>query len=617
MCEPTGTALAVSARDISFDKPCLAAPAGEAFTIEFTNNDPGIPHDVAIYTDESATEALFVGEIFQGVETRTYEVPALDAGTYFFRCDVPDPDDRDLRGDVRSVPRESERGPSSALGTPCERPARRLARPALALASGAALALAFPPFGLGLLALVAPAGLLLAIGGSRPLARMALGALFGLAFFGVILAWVVRAGLHAWIALTVTEAAFTALFALAAGRALDRGPIVGSLGSSALWVLVMEALRSRFPLGGFPWGSLGDPLVGSPLAALAPVAGGIGVAWLAAYVSALVAAAVDGWVRPAAWGLVPVVALVALSLPFAPRPSNGPTLDVAIVQGNVPLPPEPASRERTALVLGQHVALTRTIPAGSVDLVVWPEGVVDLDGPRPSVGEPAPPTLAELAGTLDAWFLAGVVSDAGPGRFRNSVLSVRPSGSVAGVYDKQHPVPFGEYVPWRPYLGFISALRAVPKDMVPGADPRSIPVPGGRVGTPISYEVMFPWIVAGLAARGAEAIVVPTNTSSFGPDAATAEQQLLSTRMRARELGLWVVQSAPSGISAVVDPSGQVVVRTELYEATILRGLIRLAPASTPFARWGEGPPVLLAFVTLLLVAGLPQGRRIRRRSRA
>lgn len=87
-CEPAFASIEVSAEDISFDRACLAAPVGQPFTIEFTNNDAGITHNVAIYTDESATEGLFVGEIFQGTDTRTYEVPALDAGTYFFRCDV-------------------------------------------------------------------------------------------------------------------------------------------------------------------------------------------------------------------------------------------------------------------------------------------------------------------------------------------------------------------------------------------------------------------------------------------------------------------------------------------------------------------------------------------------
>lgn len=87
-CEPSGASVEVSAEGISFDESCLAAPAGESFTISFTNNDAGIPHNVAIYTDQSAAESLFVGEIFEGVDAMTYEAPALDSGTYFFRCDV-------------------------------------------------------------------------------------------------------------------------------------------------------------------------------------------------------------------------------------------------------------------------------------------------------------------------------------------------------------------------------------------------------------------------------------------------------------------------------------------------------------------------------------------------
>jgi plastocyanin len=87
-CEPSGASIEVSAVGLSFDQSCLAAPAGQSFTIEFTNNASGIPHNVAIYTDESAVESLFLGESFLGVETMTYDVPALDAGTYFFRCDV-------------------------------------------------------------------------------------------------------------------------------------------------------------------------------------------------------------------------------------------------------------------------------------------------------------------------------------------------------------------------------------------------------------------------------------------------------------------------------------------------------------------------------------------------
>lgn len=87
-CDPAGTELQVVAEKIAFDTTCLAAPADAPFTVSLENRDAGVPHNLSIYTDETAKEVLFKGELFNGVDARTYEVPALPAGTYFFRCDV-------------------------------------------------------------------------------------------------------------------------------------------------------------------------------------------------------------------------------------------------------------------------------------------------------------------------------------------------------------------------------------------------------------------------------------------------------------------------------------------------------------------------------------------------
>jgi len=87
-CAPKGTSLSLTAQNNAFDVACLAAPAGKAFTIAFDNKDPGVPHNVSIYTDEAATSALFTGDLVTGPKKLTYRIPALDAGTYFFRCDV-------------------------------------------------------------------------------------------------------------------------------------------------------------------------------------------------------------------------------------------------------------------------------------------------------------------------------------------------------------------------------------------------------------------------------------------------------------------------------------------------------------------------------------------------
>jgi plastocyanin len=87
--EGSGTgAIVISAVGLAFEQAEVNAPADDAFQIEFTNNDAGTPHNVAIHRDSATGEELFRGEIFPGVETRTYDVPALEAGSYAFICTV-------------------------------------------------------------------------------------------------------------------------------------------------------------------------------------------------------------------------------------------------------------------------------------------------------------------------------------------------------------------------------------------------------------------------------------------------------------------------------------------------------------------------------------------------
>ncbi len=84
----TSVALALMARDIAFDKSTLSAPAGSRVELSFVNADAGVPHNVAFYTDSTATTPIFVGEIITGVSTTTYTFPAPSTpGSYFFRCD--------------------------------------------------------------------------------------------------------------------------------------------------------------------------------------------------------------------------------------------------------------------------------------------------------------------------------------------------------------------------------------------------------------------------------------------------------------------------------------------------------------------------------------------------
>jgi plastocyanin len=87
-CEPAGAELAIAAQNLAFDTDCLAAPAGEPFTIEFDNRDT-VPHNVAIYPAPPPSEALFTGDVFSGPSTETYQVdPIEEEGNLYFQCDV-------------------------------------------------------------------------------------------------------------------------------------------------------------------------------------------------------------------------------------------------------------------------------------------------------------------------------------------------------------------------------------------------------------------------------------------------------------------------------------------------------------------------------------------------
>jgi cytochrome c oxidase subunit 2 len=86
--QPAAVTLQIAAEGLLFDTDALEAPADQPFAVELDNRDEGTMHNFSVYTDSSAQEPLFVGDLFAGPEVRTYQVPALASGEYFFRCDV-------------------------------------------------------------------------------------------------------------------------------------------------------------------------------------------------------------------------------------------------------------------------------------------------------------------------------------------------------------------------------------------------------------------------------------------------------------------------------------------------------------------------------------------------
>jgi len=438
---------------------------------------------------------------------------------------------------------------------------------------------------------------------------------FGVAFFGATLYWIFLFGALAWFALTVLSAASIALVG-AVGPSLLRGgrPVRSAIGFASLWTAV-DWIRGMFPLGGFTWGSIGISQVDDRLLLpLATVAGVWGITFAVVVVNVLVFEAIAGKpsarLRRAALAVAAIaLVLVPIAMPFSEP--NGGTLDVAVVQVDVRAPPATSAAEEDLLVARKNIALHQGLAGSSPrpDLVLWGEGALD---PAASSDPATMAAVQEAIAQVGIPTAVGAVMNDPDGRQRTSELVFGNDGSRVDRYDKAHLVPFGEYVPWRSRIDWISATRQIPVDRAPGTSVRTVDAPGlPPFGTPICYENSFPALPRAFVRDGATFLVVPVNNASYGFTAAS-DQHLQMSRMRAVETGRWVVDAAVSGVSAFIDTHGRVLARTGLFQPGILRATIRTSTATTGYVRWGDWLPVLaLVLVGILFLIPRPRPRRL------
>jgi apolipoprotein N-acyltransferase len=528
--------------------------------------------------------------------------------------------------------------------------ARRLA---LALGGGLALFAAHPPLDLGWLGLVAVAplaALAREVGrGSRPLRTgFGWGFLAGLAFFGPLVEWIRFIGEWvAWPLLATSQA--LAVGAFVAGLAWwgEHGDAAGWRGRLtgawwrpvmvAAWWVALELVRSHVPLGGFPWGVLGYTQAGGgPVLDVARTFGVLGVsAWCAA-IGACVEEAVhrartalaggppaDGSASEGSGfrakmmfdaagvplGAVLVLLVTAVLVGGDPPEPTGQVVDVGAVQGfDGVVSPAPGSTRALSTAEGMLETTARMVADGGVpDVTVWPESAIDADADR--VPELAQALRAALVLLDGGPLLTGMVADGPrPGTSFNQLT--RFSGDdleAEATYVKRRPVPFGEYVPYRPYLEWFPPLRRTPVDRLPGDEAVAMAAGPARFGALICYDIAYPSMVRDAVTDGADVLVVVTNNSSYGVSA-MSDQHIAFSRLRAVETGRHVVHAALTGVSALVDPEGRVTQRTDPFQQAVVRAELPLVEDTTPAQVLGELAGWLAAAIvvigTLLRLAG-------------
>jgi len=492
-----------------------------------------------------------------------------------------------------------------------------------------------------------------------------LGLVTGVVYFSGTLYWITRVmvlygDLQPWVAVLVNGAliAYLALFPAVFALVMRRVVIVHGRPAlmAAPFVWVATELGRTHLFTGFPWVLLGySQTTVLPIAQLASLFGVYGVSMLVAAMSAALAVAAGTGTAKA----VPSVPVPHARVPHAPLPDvpvpdvsggrtyvgrrfsgagihfsgaerfgplvvviailiavavwgsrraagaewtrRGEAIRVGLIQGNVDQA-EKVDVTRAGAIFQDYLRLTRQAIREGAEFILWPESSTPFLFEEDRAAAAQVRTLARQARV--PILLGSDQIERGPdglaARYFNSAFLVRPDGTTGGVYRKMHLVPFGEYVPLKRVFFFAAPLVEAVSDFSAGETAALLPVGGHTISTAICYEVVYPDLVRRFVAGGSEMLTTMTNDAWFGATSAPY-QHFEQASMRAIEEGRYMIRSANTGISGIVDPYGRVLARTAIFQPAVLVGEARFLQTSTYYARHGD----ILAYASVVATAAL------------
>jgi apolipoprotein N-acyltransferase len=405
------------------------------------------------------------------------------------------------------------------------------------------------------------------------------------------------------------------------------------------WVAV-ELARAR--ITGLPWDLLGNAQVDNPLLTrLAPITGAYGLSFLIAAVNALFLIRIRirerRFTRSAltlAGVIIIVLYIAGLRLIANPKPSPT-TATATLVQENLEVGaantgPQPSTQQfldsfsylsrypspRYFLGIPEladtpSVFLIRKPPAEAADpsapiptktdLIVWPESPAPFEDVDPQFRA----AISTLASTAHAPVIVGntgfdpsTTSKSGYTLY-NRASFITPDGTFAGHYDKMHLVPFGEYVPYKQLFFFAKSLLNEVGLFEPGSQRTVFKTGGHTYGTFICYESIFGDEIRHLPQQGADVLINISNDGWYG-DTSAAWQHLNMVRMRAIENHRWILRATNTGVTAAINPYGQVTAAAPRHQRTSIRVHFGYENDLTFYARYGDLFAYTCAFLTTL-----------------
>ena len=483
-------------------------------------------------------------------------------------------------------------------------PSSNRARYFAALGSGALVAFSLPPWGWWPLAFIGIAifARITTSGITRKRTQFLLGTIFAFGWFAPGMCWMWFLTPPGYVIAVILFAAFHGVASVVGSRSMY--PLVALPLAHAL----AETFRFSFPFGGVPLASLAISQSASPLVGIVRIGGPLLLTFCVLQIGFALSQLV---VAPKMKHLAmfgAIVALVVCAGIVAPNGSDtGETRTIAAVQGGGPQGTL-AINTNPRDVVERHLAATRAITSTNLDMVIWPENVIDVADFYDSVERTE---IAEQAARLGSPFVVGITEDMNARYFTNAQIVVNEDGTLGDRYDKVRRVPFGEFVPLRGLLETLGApVDRIPRDALAGSDIAQLQVDDTTVGVVISWEVFF----SGRANEGVEAggsvLVNPTNGSSY-TGTILQTQQIASSRLRAIENGRWLVQVSPTGFSAFISPTGHVYDRTGVSEQRVLERTINLRSGRTLYSNLGDLPFIVVMVALLGSLAFIARKRRV------
>ena len=277
-------------------------------------------------------------------------------------------------------------------------------------------------------------------------------------------------------------------------------------------------------------------------------------------------------------------------------------IEISIIQGNSPCPgaKNKCSNERQR-IYDSHLSLTQSLSTEQVSsgnlnprLIVWAESSSGFSN-APLIHDRVLKQISKESIRLGSYFLIGGDRPIADNYFENygifiSKATLNNSGEIVGQYLKQHPVPFGEYIPFRRYLEWIPPLSLVPRDMIRGNEEKIFIIEENniKISPVISFEGSFERYIRRSVQSGAELIVILTNQASYG-ESGMSDQFILMSRANAISNYRDVVHAAITGKSAFISGiNGEVYSSTELFTADTSTEVLNAYSYKTIYSIWGN-----------------------------